>query len=305
MKEKKKTNLLIVILGPTAIGKTSLSISLAKEFHTEILSGDSRQFYREIKIGTSVPSEKELSEVRHHFIGNLSITDYYNVSKFENEALLILDRIFKINRYAVLVGGSGLYINAVCEGIDDLPDPDESLREDLKKLYESRGISILQEKLKELDPEYYNIVDLANPKRLLRALEVCFTTGKTFTLLRSNKPKLRDFKVVKIGLNRDRQELFDIINQRVDTMISNGLIEEAEQMFPNRGLNALNTVGYKELFEYFEDKITLNRAIEKVKTNSRRYAKRQLTWFKKDSDIHWFHPAEAEKVIAFINGYMK
>ncbi len=300
MKEKKKTNLLIVILGPTAIGKTSLSISIAKEFHSEILSGDSRQFYREIKIGTAVPSEKELCEVKHYFIGNLSITDYYNVSKFENEALIILDRIFSVNRYAILVGGSGLYINAVCEGIDELPDPDESLREDLKKLYESRGISILQEKLKELDPEYFNIVDLDNPKRLLRALEVCYTTGKTFTLLRNNKPKKRDFEVVKIGLNRDRQELFDIINQRVDTMISNGLIEEAGQMFPNRDFNALNTVGYKELFEYFENKITLNRAIENIKTNTRRYAKRQLTWFKKDSGIHWFHPGETEKIIAYI-----
>ena len=293
---------LIVVLGPTAIGKTALSIKLARHFKTEIISSDSRQLFKEMKIGTAVPSAEELNSVKHHFIGNLSISDYYNVSKFEKEALQKLDNIFLKNNLAIMVGGSGLYIDAVCKGIDDLPDPDKKLRHEINEIFKSSGIEALQKKLKELDPEYYLIVDLKNPKRLMRAIEVCLQTGKTYTSLRKNKTGKRDFNIIKIGLNCEREKLFDRINLRVDKMINEGLLDEVKELYKHKNLNSLNTVGYKEIFDFLDNKTTFEQAIENIKTNTRRYAKRQLTWFKRDEEIKWFHPTEKNEIILYLSG---
>ena len=250
--KKYQKPVLIVISGPTAVGKTDTGIKLAKLLNSEIISADSRQFYKEMQIGTAVPLPEEMQGIKHHFIGNLSIHDYYNVSKFEIEVLELLKQLFKKNKYAILLGGSGLYINAVCKGIDELPDADESVRDKLNFEFNKNGIEYLQNELKQLDPEFYKIVDKSNHKRLMRAIEVCFTTGKTYSSLRVNKIKPRNFDIIKIGLNRDRPELFERINKRVDIMINKGFVEEARNLFPFRELNALNTVGYKELFEYLE-----------------------------------------------------
>jgi len=293
---------LIVVLGPTAIGKTALSIKLARHFKTEIISSDSRQLFKEMKIGTAVPSAEELNSVKHHFIGNLSISDYYNVSKFEKEALHKLDDIFLKNNLAIMVGGSGLYIDAVCKGIDDLPDPDKKLRHEINEIFKSSGIEALQKKLKELDPEYYLIVDLKNPKRLMRAIEVCLQTGKTYTSLRKNKTGNRDFNIIKIGLNCEREKLFESINLRVDKMINEGLLDEVKELYKHKNLNSLNTVGYKEIFDFLDNKTTFEQAIENIKTNTRRYAKRQLTWFKRDEEIKWFHPTEKNEIILYLSG---
>jgi len=293
-------NTLIVILGPTAIGKTKLAIDIAKTFDAEIISADSRQFYKELKIGVAAPTDEELKVVKHHFVGHFSINEYYNVSKFENDVLEFLDGYFQNKRYAVMASGSGLYIDAVCKGIDELPDPDDNLRRQLKKTLKNNGLEPLLKQLKQLDPEYYDIVDLNNPNRIMRALEVCLKTGKTYTSLRNNKPKKRDFEIIKIGLNRPRKELFEIIENRVDKMIEQGLLDEVKGLLKYKNLNALNTVGYKEIFDYFDGNCILDQAIEKIKTNTRRYAKRQLTWFKKDNSIHWFHPEENEKIVEFV-----
>ena len=285
-----------MILGPTAIGKTAFAIQIAQHFQTEIISCDSRQFYKELKIGVAAPTTEELNVVKHHFVGQLSILDYYNVSKFENEVIAFLGDYFKIQGNAVMTGGSGLYIDAVCKGIDELPDANESLRKELKDRLEEEGLPSLIAQLKELDPEYYKIVDLNNPNRLTRALEVCITTGEPYSQLRNNKPIERDFEIIKIGLNRPREELFENIGIRVDKMLEEGLLDEVKSLKAYQHLNALNTVGYKEIFQYFEGNYTLRQAIEKIKTNTRRYAKRQLTWFKRDKDIHWFRPDDVEEV---------
>lgn len=292
--------LLVVIAGPTAVGKTGFSIELAKHFSTEILSADSRQFYREMKIGTAAPSPEELAAVPHHFIGHLGIQDPYNVSRFEQDALNLLEELFRRHPVVVLTGGSGLYIQALCSGIDDLPDPDESLRESLKERLEQEGIGSLQSELERLDPVYAAQVDRNNPKRLLRALEVCIATGRPYSELRTNAPKSRPFRILKIGLYREREELNDIINRRVDRMMEQGLEEEARRLWPFHGLNALNTVGYKELFAYFEGRISPRQAVTDIKTHSRRYAKRQMTWFRKDPEIRWIRPEEGEKVVEMI-----
>ena len=296
---------LIVVIGPTAVGKTAMAIEIAKHFKTEIISADSRQFYKELKIGVASPSEEELKSAKHHFIGNLSINDSYNVSKFETESLICLKTIFIRNNQAVLVGGSGLYIDAVCKGIDDLPDPEENLREEIKENFKNHGIEYLRNQLKILDYEYYNQVDLANPKRLMRAIEVCLTTGKTFTSLRINQQKPRDFNIIKIGLELPRDVLYERINKRVDLMIEEGLEKEVKSLISQKNLNALNTVGYKEIFDYLEGKTSFEFAIEKIKINSRRYAKRQLTWFKRDKEIKWFNPIETDKIINFIKSNNK
>jgi len=293
-------NTLIIIAGPTAVGKTSLSIELAKILQTEIISADSRQFYREMNIGTAPPSPCELKKVKHHFIGQLSIYDDYNVSKYETDAISKINELFQTYDKLIMTGGSGLYINAVIHGIDDLPDPDESIRSYLKSMYASEGIASLRQMLKELDPEYYSQVDLKNQTRLIRALEVCLTTGMKYSSLRKNETKERNFKHLLIGLERDRNELNERINLRTDQMIVNGLIEEASELLPFRDLNALNTVGYKEIFEYFDGLITLDKAIENIKTNTRRYAKRQLTWFKKMQEIQWFHPEQKKEIQEYI-----
>lgn len=277
-----------------------VSLKVAKAFNTEIISADSRQFYRELKIGVATPDDSILRSVKHHFVGHLSITEYYNVSRFENEVIELLSDYFRTRDFALIVGGSGLYIDAVCKGIDVLPDPDMNLRDQLIKQYETAGLESLKKQLKELDPEYYQAVDLNNPNRIIRALEVCISTGLPFSSLRSSVNKIRDFRIVKIGLDRPRAELFERIEKRVDQMIEAGLVEEVENLRHFRNLNSLNTVGYKEIFNYLDGNCSLDEAIEKIKTNTRRYAKRQLTWFKKDLSINWFHPDETDKIVDFV-----
>lgn len=288
--------LLVVITGPTAVGKTNVSIKLACSCGTEIISCDSRQFYREMQIGTAVPSTDELSAVRHHFVGFLSVMDNYDVSRFESDALKLLDALFIRHNIVVMTGGSGLYIDAVCRGFDDLPDCIPNLRKELQNLYNEHGITALQEKLRHLDPEYFEVVDKNNPNRLLRAVEVCLLSGKTYTALRQRKHKERPFRIIKIALNLDRAELFERISVRTDRMLAAGLIEETRSLLPYRHLNALNTVGYKELFRYLDGSCSLEQAIKEIKTNTRRYAKRQLTWLKKDQAYHWFEPIQYEQI---------
>ncbi len=291
---------LVVIAGPTAVGKTDVAITLAKEWHTEIISADSRQFYSEMSIGTAKPDSQQLNEVKHHFVGQLSIHDYYNVSKFETESLLLLQKLFEIHDIVFMVGGSGLYIDAVCKGIDDFPDPEPELRAYLKGIYMDDGIGKLQEMLLSLDPEYYATVDINNPNRLLRALEVCHTTGKKFSEQRLNSAKNRDFRIIKIGLALPRPELFSRIESRVDQMIENGLVKEVENLLPFRHLNALKTVGYKEIFEFLNSEITLQQAIVNIKTNTRRYAKRQLTWFNRTDEYKWFGPSQIKEITNYL-----
>ncbi len=282
-----KKNKLIVVEGPTAVGKTVYAIDLAKRLQTEILSADSRQFYRELNIGVARPSPEELAEVKHHFVAHIGIADYYSVSRFEQDALGLLEKLFETHESVVMAGGSGLYVNAVCYGIDELPDPDEELREDIQKLYETRGIEALRAQLKILDPVFYDQIDLANHKRLRRALEVCLQTGRPYSELRTNTRKSRPFEIERIALNRDKEELNERINRRVDVMMQSGLLEEARGLYPFKHLNALNTVGYKELFAHFSGEISLEQAVIDIKTHTRRYAKRQLTWLRAQADIHW------------------
>lgn len=291
---------LILVLGPTGIGKTIIGIQIANYFHTEIISADSRQIYRELNIGTAKPSEEELAAAKHHFIGHKSIQDYYNAYMFEIEALEEIDKIFVKKNTVLMVGGSMLYIDAVCNGIDDLPTIDAEIRENLKERFQKEGLESIRKELLKIDPEFYNKVDLKNHKRILKALEVYYMTGKPYSSLLTNKKKERPFHIIKIGLNMPREELYEKINKRVDLMIEKGLIEEAQRFYQQKGLNALNTVGYKELFEYFKGNIAKDKAIELIKRNSRHYAKRQLTWFKRDDAIHWFHPSEAENIINFL-----
>lgn len=291
---------LIVIAGPTAVGKTTVAAEVANHFDTSIISADSRQFYRDLKIGTAAPSAEILNATQHHFIGHLDLVDNFNVSMFENEVLALLETLFVTHNVVILTGGSGLYIKAVCEGIDDLPDADVSLRDMLNEQFKTGGLPLIRDMLHKYDPEYYNQVDLANPKRILRALEVCLQTGKPYSLQRTHTPAIRDFNIIQVALNLPREVLHQQINARVDQMIEQGLIEEARSFYHLKHLNALNTVGYKELFDYFDGAITLDQAIEKIKTNTRRYARRQITWFKKDPQIKWFAP-NAREVIEWLN----
>lgn len=296
-----KEKYLIVVMGPTAIGKTAFSIQLARHFKTEILSADSRQFYREMCIGTAYPEPEKLAVVKHHFIGNLSINDEYNVARYEDEALALLKELYQRHNVVILTGGSGLYIDAICKGIDELPNHDPVLRQKLKKELEEDGLEAFGEKLKNLDPEYYKAVDLNNPNRLLRAIEICLLTGATYTSLRKNAAKARPFKIIKIGLNTEREKLFRTVGERVDTMMEKGLLDEVKSLIPYREHNAMNTVGYKELFAYLDGETTLEQAIEKIKTNTRRYAKRQLTWFNRDQEISWFEPDDFDGVIKYLS----
>lgn len=295
---KKKT--LVVVLGPTAVGKTDVAIRLAKELHTEIISADSRQLYREIPIGTAAPAADQLEAVPHYFTGILSLHQDYNVSQYEKEVLALLRQKFREHDVMIMCGGSGLYIDAVCKGIDQFPDSDPILRKKLQEKWKQQGIKALQEQLKNLDPEYYALVDRQNHNRLMRAIEVCLQTGQKYSELRLNKPQKRDFNILKIGLQLPREILFENINRRTETMMENGWLEEAKKVLPFRKQNALNTVGYKELFAYLDGKLTLEEAVEKIKTNTRRYAKRQLTWFRKDREIRWFPPEDVEVILQFV-----
>jgi len=285
-------NTLIVLLGPTAVGKTDISIELARHFGCEIISADSRQFYREMKIGIAAPSDHQLAEIKHHFIGFISVRDYYSSSLFERDVLKLLPGLFSRNKIVLMTGGSGLYIDAVCKGIDDIPDVDQEIREKYTRKYKEEGIEGLRMTLRLLDPVYYEKVDLRNPKRIIRALEICESTGRPYSTFLTEKEHTRDFKIIKTGISRPREELFQRINQRVDQMMKNGLDDEAGKLYPFKDLNALNTVGYKELFDYFDSKITREKAVELIKRNTRRFAKRQMTWWNKDPEIEWFGAEE-------------
>lgn len=295
------TNTLIYIAGTTAIGKTALSIQLAKHFKCDILSCDSRQFYKEMTIGTAVPDVDELAAVTHHFIQNRSIFDDYSVGSFEKDALAKLDELFTKNNIQVMVGGSGLYADAVIYGLDFFPDVAPEIREKLNNKLENEGIEAIQNQLKELDIEAYTTIAIDNPHRLIRALEICIGTGKTYSSFK-NKPKApRNFKVIKIGLTANREIIYDRINRRVDIMVQNGLLDEAKALHPHKELNALQTVGYRELFDYFDGKFDLNFAISEIKKNTRRFAKRQLTWYRKDAEINWFnYTANTDEIISLI-----
>ena len=292
---------LIVITGPTAVGKTALCLDIAQHFGIPIINADSRQIYKELKIGTASPTNEQLSKVKHYFVGSLSLNDYYSASLFEQQALEILEREFSTSNYALMAGGSMMYIDAVCNGIDDIPTVDDNTREALKARLSSEGLEILVQELKELDPEYYEIVDKQNPRRVVHGLEICLMTGKTYTSFRKREKKQRPFSIVKIGLNREREELYNRINQRVDQMMAEGLLDEAKNLYPMRHMNALNTVGYKEMFAYLDGTWTLEEAVERIKGNTRRYARKQLTWYKKDEQIKWFHPDDKEKIISYIS----
>lgn len=298
MSSKKKT--LIVIAGPTAIGKTALAIEVAQHFNAEIISADSRQFFKEMSIGTAKPNHKELSQAKHHFIDSHSVRDDFNVGDFEKQALACINNIFKSHNVAVMVGGSGLYINAMLYGFDELPKASEELRMQLNERLKTEGIKSLQAQLKQLDPNYYAEVDTQNPQRVIRALEVCISTGKTFSSFRNKQAKPRDFSTLLIGLNTDRELLYKRINHRVDLMIAAGLVEEVKSLQAYQHLNALKTVGYSEIFRFLNKEWTLAEAIEKLKQNTRNFAKRQITWFIKNEGIIWFEPADSQKIIDFL-----
>ena len=295
---------LIIIAGPTAIGKTTLAISLAKHFKTEIISADSRQFYREMNIGTAKPSAVELKEVKHHLINSHSVLDQFNAGDFEKESIELINKLFLDYDQVIMAGGSGLFINAVSHGFDQLPIATDEIRTYLNTILDEKGIKFLQDRLKKIDPVYYKEVDIFNPQRIIRALEVFESSGKTFSSLRTNIKKQRPFNIVKIGLNTDRNLLYERINLRVDQMIKDGLIEEVEGLKSYRHLNPLNTVGYSEIFNYIDGKSTREEAIEKIKQNTRRFAKRQITWFNKSEDINWFKPDEFDSIIQHLNSIL-
>jgi len=300
-----KDKTLIVLLGPTGVGKTEISLRLASAFACPIVSSDSRQFYRELKIGTAAPTPTELARATHYFICSHSIFDIYNAGEYEADVMQLLEKLFQENDVVMLVGGSMMYIDAVCNGIDDIPTVDEETRNQWKNIYEENGLEFIQNELKRLDPTHFEEVDIMNPKRILHALEICTITGKPYSDLRTGTKKERPFKILKIGLNRPRPELYERINARVLKMMEDGLLDEAKPFFEHRNLNTLNTVGYKELFEYFAGNWTLEFAINMIQQNSRRYAKRQMTWFNRDKAIQWFYPEEEEQIITFAKTQIK
>jgi tRNA dimethylallyltransferase len=298
-------NFLIVLLGPTGVGKTDISVDIALHFNCEIISADSRQFFREMSIGTAVPGELQLKTVRHHFIKFLSVKDYYSSSLYERDVLRLLPELFSKNNIVIMSGGSGLYINSVCKGIDDIPDVDPLIREKYLARYSDEGIEGLRSALKLLDPEYYTKVDLKNYKRIIRALEICETAGRPYSSFLKKQKREREFGIIRIGLNRSRDILYNRINSRVDDMIETGLENEARDLYHLRNLNALNCVGYREFFDFFDGKISKDKAIELIKRNSRRYAKRQMTWWSKDKDIRWFQPEQLKEIIGYIDGQVR
>lgn len=294
----KKT--LIVLIGPTGVGKTDLSIKIAGKYNSPIISADSRQLYSELRIGTAAPAEEYLKRVKHYFVGTLKLTDYYSAAQYESDVISLLEELFKENDTILLTGGSMMYIDAICKGIDDIPTVDNDTRQMMMEKYEKEGLERLCAELKLLDPEYYSIVDLKNPKRVIHALEICYMTGKTYTSFRTGNKKQRPFDIIKIGLCREREELYERINRRVDIMINDGLVDEVKSVYQYRNLNSLNTVGYKEIIQYLDGNCTLDFAIEKIKQNSRIYSRKQMTWFKRDNEITWLHPDNEEEIMNFI-----
>lgn len=300
---------LIVITGPTAVGKTVLCLDLARHFSIPIVNADSRQIYRGMTIATAAPTEEQLRQVRHYFVGMLAPTDYYSASLFEEQVMALLGQLFAQSDYALLSGGSMMYIDAVCNGIDELPTISDDLRRQMKQRLEQQGLPALCEELRRLDPEHWAVVDRQNPRRVVHALEICHQTGRTYTSFRTNTRRKRPFSIVKIGLDRDRQQLYDRINSRVDSMMASGLIDEARRLMPYRQENALNTVGYKEMFAYLDGTWTLTEAVERLKGNTRRYARKQLTWFRRDQEMHWFTPVgttnqfSQEEIINYIESH--
>lgn len=296
-------NTLIVITGPTGVGKTSLCIDIAEKYCCPIINADSRQMFKDIPIGTAAPTTEEQQRVKHFFVGNLNIDEYYNASMFETDVIKLLENLFKENDIILMSGGSMMYIDAVCNGIDDIPNVNAEVREQLMYKYRTEGLKPINDKLQRLDPEYFAIVDKKNHKRVIHALEICLSTGKTYTSFRTNTKKKRPFNIIKIGVTLERKDLYDRIDKRVDKMISCGLIEEAKKVYPKRHLNSLNTVGYKELFDYFDGKMTLEETVFKIKCNTHKYCRKQLTWFKRDRQIHWFSPDNVEEIINYINTF--
>lgn len=294
---------LVVITGPTAVGKTALTMQLAQHYGVPVINADSRQIYRELKIGTAAPTAEQQQLVKHYFVGTKSIDDYYNASMYEQEVLELLDA--ERSTFHVLSGGSMMYIDAVCNGIDDIPTVRDDIREEMKRRYAEEGLETLCEDLRRLDPEHYAIVDRQNHRRVIHALEICYQTGRTYTSFRTQQKKERPFRIVKIGLNRDREELYNRINQRVDQMMEDGLLDEVKSLISKRNTNALNTVGYKELFDYLDGRWSLDEAVERIKGNTRRYARKQLTWYKRDADMRWFHPDNIEEILNYLTQYEK
>ena len=292
---------LVVVLGPTSVGKTEASLRIAEHLGVPIINADSRQIFAELPIGTAAPTPEQQLRVRHYFVGTHQLTDYYSASVYESEAMTLLGQLFQTSHVALLAGGSMMYIDAVCNGIDNIPTVDNATRALMKQRLETEGLPALVNELKEIDPEHYEIVDRNNPRRVIHALEICYMTGKTYTSFRTNTKKQRPFNILKIGLNRDRSELYDRINRRVLEMMDQGLEEEARKCYPLKGLNSLNTVGYKELFDYFDQAISKEEAIRRIQSNTRRYMRKQLTWFKKDPDIQWFHPDSITEIINYID----
>ena len=294
-------NTLVVLLGPTGVGKTEVALQIAEHLQSPIINADSRQLFAEIPIGTVAPTKEQQERVKHYFVGTLHLTDYYSAAKYEEDVLQLLNQHFKHQQVALLSGGSMMYIDAVCQGIDDIPTVDEATRRLMKRKLETEGLDALVAELKVLDPEHYKIVDLHNPRRVIHALEICHMTGNTYTSYRKNTKKIRPFNIVKIGLNRPREEMYERINNRVLEMMNQGLIEEAKAVYPQKGLNALNTVGYKEFFAYFDGDISLDDAILKIQSNTRQYMRKQVTWFKRDNQIKWFSPTNIEEIINYID----
>ncbi len=294
-------NTLVVLLGPTGVGKTEVALQLAEHLQSPIINADSRQLFAEIPIGTAAPTKEQQERVKHYFVGTLHLTDYYSAAKYEEDVLQLLNQLFNQQQIALLSGGSMMYIDAVCQGIDDIPTVDEATRKLMKRKLETEGLDALVEELKVLDPEHYKIVDLHNPRRVVHALEICYMTGNTYSSYRTNTKKIRPFNIIKIGLNRTREEMYERINNRVLKMMEQGMIEEAKAVYPQKGLNALNTVGYKELFAYFDGDISLDDAILKIQSNTRQYMRKQVTWFKRDNEIKWFSPTNIEEIINYID----
>ncbi len=300
-----RNNFLVVVAGPTAVGKTDLCVKLAKKLQCDIISADSRQFYKELSIGTAKPTQDEMQHIPHHFVNFLTIDQEFSAGKFELAVLDLLHELFNKNHIVLLTGGSGLYIQAVCQGMNEIPDVDIKFREELYQELADHGLNPLLQELRVKDPDYYEIVDRSNPQRIIRALEVCRGSGKPYSTYRTDMESDRDFSVIKIGLNRDRDQLFDRINRRIDRMIENGLFDEAERFYEFRNFNALKTVGYKEIFDFMGGKYDKEEAIRLLKRNSRRYAKRQLTWFKKDKEFVWFHPDEKDNIFSHIQNMIQ